>query len=117
MLVTPQKIRHLFTAKSTLVPAAWIAILIWAFVKVPSRVSLEHQHANVHGSGLSWAWLSALNSAFGVYATLAVNIPDFTVSITYIQSCHIALSPLSPSDTPRMSERTYLFSTVLQSNV
>ncbi|KXN81396.1 hypothetical protein AN958_04785 [Leucoagaricus sp. SymC.cos] len=29
-------------------------------------------------SAYSWAWLSALNSALGIYATLSVNIPDFT---------------------------------------
>jgi NCS1 family nucleobase:cation symporter-1 len=79
MLVSPQKIRHLFTVKSTLVPIAWLAILIWAFVRVPARESLEIQHSSLKGSAFSWAWLSALNSALGLYATLSVNIPDFTV--------------------------------------
>ncbi|KLO16652.1 cytosine-purine permease, partial [Schizopora paradoxa] len=78
MFVSPQKIRYLFVAKGILVPIAWLAMLIWAFVKVPSHGSLFHQSANVSGSKLSWAWLSALNSALGIYSTLAVNIPDFT---------------------------------------
>ena len=78
MFVSPQKIRYLFMAKAILVPISWIAMLIWAFVKVPSNGSLLSQKANVDGAALSWAWLSALNSALGIYSTLAVNIPDFT---------------------------------------
>ncbi len=49
---------------------AWLAMLIWAFVKVPSHGSLFHQSASISGSKLSWAWLSALNSALGIYSTL-----------------------------------------------
>lgn len=81
MLVSPQKIRHLFTAKSIIVPIAWVAMLIWALVRVPARVSLEPQHSQLSGPKLRWAWLSALNSALGFYATLSVNIPDFTVCV------------------------------------
>ncbi|KAF9043599.1 cytosine-purine permease [Hymenopellis radicata] len=78
MLVSPQKIRHLFTAKAVIVPLAWLAILIWAMVKAPPSISLEPKHSKLSGSSLRWAWLHALNSALGGYATLAVNIPDFT---------------------------------------
>ena len=81
MFVTPQKIRWLFVAKGIIVPIAWLSMLIWAFVKVPSHGSLISQHSNVSGSDLSWAWLHALNSALGIYSTLAVNIPDFTVCL------------------------------------
>lgn len=80
MLVSPQKIRHLFTAKAVIVPLAWLTILIWAMVKAPPSISLEPKHSKLSGSSLRWAWLHALNSALGGYATLAVNIPDFTVS-------------------------------------
>ena len=79
MFVSPQKIRWLFAAKGIIVPLAWLAMLIWAFVKVPSHGSLFQQKSSLSGSQLSWAWLSALNSALGIYSTLAVNIPDFTV--------------------------------------
>lgn len=79
MLVSPQKIRWLFLAKALIVPPSWLAMLIWAFIKVPGSKGLFTQHASISGSELSWAWLSALNSALGIYATLAVNIPDFTV--------------------------------------
>jgi cytosine/uracil/thiamine/allantoin permease len=80
MFVSPQKIRHLFTAKSIIVPFAWAAILIWAMIRAPPRISLAPKHTSLSGSALSWAWLSALNSSLGFYATVAVNIPDFTVS-------------------------------------
>ncbi|KAH9477024.1 putative permease [Psilocybe cubensis] len=78
MFISPQKIRHFFTIKGIIVPIAWLSILIWSFVKVPARQSLEPLHSSLSGSALSWAWLSALNSALGIYSTLAVNIPDFT---------------------------------------
>lgn len=80
MLISPQRIRWLFMAKAIIVPVAWLAMLIWAFVKVPVNSSggLFNQHSTLSGSDMSWAWLSALNSALGIYSTLAVNIPDFT---------------------------------------
>jgi nucleobase:cation symporter-1, NCS1 family len=80
LLVSPQKIRWLFTVKAVVVPAAWLAMLIWACVKVPLGTpgGFFEQSAAVHGPALSWAWLSGLNSVIGLYATLAVNIPDFT---------------------------------------
>ncbi|KAI0067621.1 NCS1 nucleoside transporter family [Artomyces pyxidatus] len=78
LLISPQRIRWLFVAKAVIVPPTWLAILIWALVKVPLHTGILATHANVSGSTLSWAWLSALNSALGNWATLAVNIPDFT---------------------------------------
>ena len=80
MLVSPQRIRHLFTVKGIVVPIAWLSILIWSYVKVPAKISLDPSHSGLKGSALSWAWLSAMNAAIGSYATLSVNIPDFTVS-------------------------------------
>ena len=80
MFVSPQRIRWLFMLKAVIVPPAWIAMLIWAFVKVPSNTALLDQHSALSGSALSYAWLRAMNSALGIYATVAVNIPDFTVS-------------------------------------
>lgn len=80
LFVTPHKIRWLFFAKGVLTPIAWLAMIIWAFVKVPASQGLFSQHAAIEGSNFSWAWLSAMNSALGIYASLSVNIPDFTVS-------------------------------------
>jgi nucleobase:cation symporter-1, NCS1 family len=82
MFVSPQKIRWLFFAKAIIVPPTWLALLIWAFVKVPPSSGILARKAELSGSALSWAWLSALNSTLGNYSTLGVNIPDFTVSYT-----------------------------------
>lgn len=78
MFISPQKIRWLFLAKAIIVPPTWLALLIWAFIKVPPNSGILAQKTELSGSALSWAWLSALNSALGLYATLGVNIPDFT---------------------------------------
>ncbi|KAI0674670.1 NCS1 nucleoside transporter family [Trametes maxima] len=78
MFISPQRIRWFFIFKALVVPPAWIAIFIWSVVKVPMSQGLLRQHSHLSGSALSYAWLSALNSALGIYATVAVNIPDFT---------------------------------------
>ncbi|KAG7090689.1 hypothetical protein E1B28_009786 [Marasmius oreades] len=78
LLVSPQRIKYLFTVKAVIVPLAFIIMLVWAMVRAPPRVSLGPQKSTVAGSDLRWAWLSAMNSALGIYATVAVNIPDFT---------------------------------------
>ncbi|KAI6003307.1 permease for cytosine/purines, uracil, thiamine, allantoin-domain-containing protein [Pisolithus orientalis] len=78
MLLSPHQIRWLFLVKGIVVPIAWLAMVIWAFVRVPPSTGLFAQHATISGSQLTWTWLSAMNSALGAYATLSVNIPDFT---------------------------------------
>lgn len=65
--------------QAIIVPPTWIAMMIWAFIRVPSSEGLFKEQTSLEGAALSWAWLSALNSALGLYSTLAVNIPDFTV--------------------------------------
>ena len=87
MLISPQRIRWLFLVKALVVPAAWMALLIWAVVVVPSSGGLFADHTSLHGASLSWSWLSALNSALGLYATLSVNIPDFTVRPALLARC------------------------------
>lgn len=61
-------------------PPTWLALLIWAFVRVPPNTSLLVSKAALDSKELSWAWLSAFNSAIGFFATAGVNMPDFTVS-------------------------------------
>lgn len=80
MLVSPQKIKWLFLAKALIVPPSWLALLIWALVKVPPSKGLFTLHPTVTGSDFSWAYLMGLNASLGSFATLAVNIPDFTVT-------------------------------------
>ena len=79
MFISPQKIRWLFLAKSIIVPPTWLALLIWALVKVPPSTGLFAQKARQSGSGLSWAWLASLNSALGNYATLECQHPNETL--------------------------------------
>jgi cytosine/uracil/thiamine/allantoin permease len=86
MLVPPQIIRHLFTVKAVVVPLAWMAILVWAMIKAPAKISLTSNGSSLSTSSLRWAWLSSLNSALGSYATVAINIPDFTVRLVFFLS-------------------------------
>ena len=91
LLISPQKIRWLFLAKALIVPPTWLALLIWAFVKVPPNSGILAQKAVLSSSELSWAWLGALNSALGSYSTLGVNIPDFTVGHAYLTVSHLLM--------------------------
>jgi cytosine/uracil/thiamine/allantoin permease len=74
LLMHPNKLRWLFTVKSVLVPIAWIAILIWAFVaEKGGGVVFQKQSASVSGSKYSWMFLANMTSVLGNYATLSVN--------------------------------------------
>ncbi|KAG8946456.1 hypothetical protein FRC04_011632 [Tulasnella sp. 424] len=80
LLVPVHKIRWLFNIKSIIVPACWLSMFIWALAKTggASGTSIYSQPATIHGSKAVWAWFGAVNSALGNFATLGVNIPDFT---------------------------------------
>ncbi|KAI0281859.1 cytosine-purine permease [Russula aff. rugulosa BPL654] len=78
MFVSPQKIRYLFLAKAIIVPPTWLALLIWAFVKVPSNISFPTPKNTLSGNELQWARLSAFNSAFGFFANAGLNMSNFT---------------------------------------
>ena len=91
MFISPQKIRWLFLAKAVIVPPTWLALLIWAFVKVPPNSGLLARKAELSGSELFWAWFGALNSVLGTYATLGVNIPDFTVGHNFSYMLHLLI--------------------------
>lgn len=72
LLMHPNDLRWLFMAKTIIVPVAWIAILIWAFVSTDGG-EMWQQNATLEGSAYSWAFLSSLTSVIGNYATLSVN--------------------------------------------
>ena len=76
LMMSPQKVRFLFLAKSIIVPIAWIAILIWAFVST-SGGDIFDQKTTLHGSAYSWAWLANWTAVIGNYATLSVNQVSF----------------------------------------
>jgi cytosine/uracil/thiamine/allantoin permease len=91
MFVSPQKIRYLFLAKAIIAPPTWLALLIWAFVKVPPNISLLTPKNTLSGDELRWARLSAFNSAFGFFATTGFSMSNFTVSnhILYNRLIHV----------------------------
>ncbi|KAL6704511.1 hypothetical protein ACN47E_008140 [Coniothyrium glycines] len=74
----PNTLRWLFMAKSIIVPIAWIAILIWAFVSTKGDGDMWAQEPTLSGSAYSWAFLSSLTSVIGNFATLSVNQADFS---------------------------------------
>lgn len=79
LYIHPNTLRWLFAVKSIIVPIAWIAILIWAFVSTKhNENSMWDQHATIRGSAYSWAWLASMTSVIGNYATLSVNQADFS---------------------------------------
>ncbi|KAI9366981.1 permease for cytosine/purines, uracil, thiamine, allantoin-domain-containing protein, partial [Aspergillus egyptiacus] len=72
LCIHPNKARWLFLAKSVIVPAAWVAILIWAFVAEGAGPIFE-QKPTASGSQYSWVFLASMTSVTGNYATLSVN--------------------------------------------
>lgn len=77
----PNNLRYLFITKSILVPICFIAMLIWAFRSTGGTggpLLSSSAKASVGGSAYSYAWLSSLTSVIGNYATLSVNMPDFS---------------------------------------
>ncbi|CAG8918431.1 unnamed protein product [Penicillium salamii] len=75
----PNKLRWLFTIKSILVPIAWIAILIWAFVAEKDGGGVfTAQPSTLPSSKHSWLFLANMTSVLGNYATLSVNQSDFS---------------------------------------
>ena len=94
----PNTLRWLFMAKSAIVPVAWIAILIWAFVSTES-LEIFDQTATVSGSAYSWAFLGSMTSVLGNYATLSVNqvCSNTTTSPCFCDILTIPKRPISPA--------------------
>ncbi|KZS93119.1 hypothetical protein SISNIDRAFT_455091 [Sistotremastrum niveocremeum HHB9708] len=77
LLMHPNTLRWLFLAKSIIVPICAIGMLIWAF-KETGGGPIFSQKATLHGSARAWAFLASMTSTIGNYATLSVNIADFS---------------------------------------
>ncbi|GLB45597.1 putative permease for cytosine/purines, uracil, thiamine, allantoin [Lyophyllum shimeji] len=71
------KIRHLFTLKAIVAPAAGITFFIWCIVKAKGVGPIIRQPGMLHGSDLGWAMVSSLMSCISNMATLVTNAPDF----------------------------------------
>ncbi|KAK4163219.1 putative uracil permease [Cladorrhinum sp. PSN259] len=72
------KIRHLFTVKAYVVPAAGVAFLIWAVVRAGGVGPIVRQPSSKHGSELAWEFVKGVMSSIANFATLIVNDPDFS---------------------------------------
>lgn len=76
--IRQEKIQWIFTLKTILVPLALFGILGWALAAADDPNELWNDGNSVHGSDFSWAFLSCVSNSIASYATLAVNVNDFT---------------------------------------
>ncbi|KAL7417172.1 permease for cytosine/purines, uracil, thiamine, allantoin-domain-containing protein [Mrakia frigida] len=77
VLIHPTKIKYFFWAKSIFVPIVFVALFIWALAAAGTGPIFQEK-TTISGSKLAWTFLSSMNSVLGNYATLSVNIPDFS---------------------------------------
>lgn len=76
--IRQEKIQWIFTLKTILVPLALFGILGWALAAADDPSALWDDGNRVHGSDFSWLFLSCVSNSIASYATLAVNVNDFT---------------------------------------
>ncbi|CCH46197.1 Uracil permease [Wickerhamomyces ciferrii] len=74
----PQTIRHLFTVKTIICPAAGVAFLVWTIVKAGGIGPVVHQHTTLSSSKHGWAFVMGIMNCFNNFSTLIVNSSDFT---------------------------------------
>jgi NCS1 family nucleobase:cation symporter-1 len=75
------KIQYFFGFKSIIAPIIFLAVFGDTLHKAGgtiNNISLLTDSTKVHGSVLAWAFFSNLNSVLGNYATLGLNIADFS---------------------------------------
>lgn len=78
LLIPPTRLRYLFIVKLFAAPITALATLGWIVHKAGGGGSIFNLPETVHGSDRAWLWLSCMSSVTGSWATLAVNIPDFS---------------------------------------
>lgn len=72
------KIRHLFTAKSLIVPVAGIAFFIWGVVRAKGLGPVVKKPNEIHGNELAWAIIKGIMSSIANFSALIINVPDFS---------------------------------------
>lgn len=75
--VSPQKVRHLFTAKAVCMPIAAFGLFGWTVGRSGGLGPVVHLPARESGSVLGWAFVVAVMSQCSNMVTLCVNAPDF----------------------------------------
>ncbi|KAI5479092.1 hypothetical protein MNV49_004091 [Pseudohyphozyma bogoriensis] len=99
LFVHPTKLRPLFLVKIILVPISAFAILGWCVHQahqLPGGMgTLLKAGPTAKGSAFDAAWVYCMNSVVSGYATLAVNIPDFSRYST-THSAQYVVAPFLP---------------------
>ncbi|ORY70350.1 NCS1 nucleoside transporter [Pseudomassariella vexata] len=78
LLIHPTKLRWIFIVKLIGAPIAAIATMGWCVHKAGGGGDIFALKPTATGNEYAWLWLSCMSSVTGSWATLAVNIPDFT---------------------------------------
>ena len=78
LLIHPTKLKPIFWIKLVGAPIAAVATMGWCLHKAGGGGDIFQLRAEVSGNQYAWLWLSCMSSVTGSWATLAVNIPDFT---------------------------------------
>jgi len=78
LLIPPHKLQWFFIAKCILVITCSVAVVITMTSKAGGTGEIWSLPYGVDGTSRSWLILSSLSSITGGWATMAVNIPDFT---------------------------------------
>lgn len=71
------QIRHLFTAKAFIVPAAGIALFIWSLVRANGPGPIISQPNKIHDSALAWGIIKGIMASISNFAALIINSLDF----------------------------------------
>ncbi|AEY95184.1 FABR124Cp [Eremothecium gossypii FDAG1] len=78
LLVSPHKIRHLFTVKAVIVPIASIAMLFWVLSKSDWQIELGSLTGSTPvRTSVGWAFVRSTMTCLANFATLIINLPDF----------------------------------------
>ncbi|OLN96933.1 putative permease C1683.05-like protein 2 [Colletotrichum chlorophyti] len=80
LLIHPTKLRPLFYVKLIATPAVVLGTMGWAVRKAGGGGDLFRLQPEIQPgtSQYAWLWLSCMSSVTGQWATMGVNIPDFT---------------------------------------
>lgn len=73
-----ESIKKLLVFKAIFLPVATLALLFWAIVQANGLGNILNQESKLHGSAFWKYFFPALTGMIGFWATLSLNITDFT---------------------------------------
>lgn len=76
--IPTHRVHWLFTIKSVVCPLAGFAMVGWVVSSTGGRDQVFSYANTKSGPALGWAFMSGINGVMGGYATLAVNMNDFS---------------------------------------